>query len=262
MMESELSPIVDDPKSRRETMGGLAKGLHIIERLSEDAALTVSQAAQRTGVSPASARRCLLTLVDLGYVTHDGRFFRPTPRLRRLGGSYTDSVSLPRLADPFLRAVRDELGESASLAVLNGDHVLFVARAESQRTVTMNVRLGANLPATASATGRVLLAASAPDEVEETLRRADLQRTGPNTLVTVDAIRERIELARSESMSITDEELEDGVRTLAVPVRDSHGRVHAAMSMAVLAARVSVLELRQRHAEVLRREADRLGNSL
>jgi IclR family transcriptional regulator, pca regulon regulatory protein len=244
-------------------MAGLAKGLRIIEAFDEDhAKLTVSTAAEAAGITPAAARRCLLTMQEVGYLSHDGKFFRPTPRMQRLGGSYAGSAPLPVLAQPHLQAVRDELGESASLAVLDGAYVTFVARVESQRIVTMNVRLGARLPAHASATGRLLLSALPDEEIDRRLEDCVPERTGPNTVTDVAEIRGRILAVRGTGVAVTDEELEAGIRTVAVPVTDVKGHVHAALSLAVLASRTSTEELRERYVPVMRREAARLGQML
>lgn len=248
---------------RIESMGGLAKGLRIIELIGMDRSrLTLSEAAEATGITPASARRCLLTLASLGYLTHDGKFFRPTPRLARLGTGY-DSVSpLSVLAQPCLDAVRDELGDACSLAVLDGDEMLFIARAEATRIVSLGGRIGRRLPVVGSATGRVMLASMPDGELEQRLREAPPEALTENALVAVDDIRARVMLARAEDAAITAEELELGVNTMAVPVRDVGGRVHATMSLAVLASRVSAETMRDEFLPVLRREATRLGEML
>lgn len=244
-------------------MAGLAKGLRIIEAFDETRpALTVSTAAEAAGITPAAARRCLLTMQELGYLSHDGKFFRPTPRMQRLGGSYSGSAPLPVLAQPHLQAVRDELGESASLAVLDGSHVTFIARVESQRIVTMNVRLGARLPAHASATGRLLLSSLTDEEIDRHLAGCSPERTGPNTVTDIAEIRRRILAVRGSGVSVTDEELEVGVRTVAVPVADVTGLIHAALSVAVLASRTPMDELRERHVPVMQRAAALLGKML
>jgi len=255
--------VVDDVAARVESMGGLAKGLRIIELFGSDRPrLTLSEAAEATGITPASARRCLLTLEALGYLTHDGKFFRPTPRLARLGAPYDSASPLPMLAQPFLEAVRDDTGESASLAVLDGDDMLFVARAESARIVSLGGRVGGRLPTTGSATGRVLLASLPDDELERRLVLAHPAASTEHTLVTIDDIRRRVLQARAEDAAITSEELEIGVNTMAVPVRDSRGRVHAAMSLAVLVSRASVETMRDTFLPILRRESARLGEML
>lgn len=248
---------------RSEGMGGLAKGLAIIEAFTpQRPQLTLSEAAKLAGTSAAAARRCLMTLEDLGYLTHDGKNFRPTPRMMRLGSAYLATASLPGLAQPRLEAVRDELGESVSLAVLDGNEAAFVARAEGPRLVTTGVRLGSRLPAHASATGRVLLGALTDEELSQVLRGSNPTRTTEFTLVTVAEIRERVQRARHEGYAFTDEELELGMRTMAVPVLDSSGRTHGAMSISAFAARMTLDDMRDRFVPVLQSEAGKLGQML
>ena len=244
-------------------MGGLAKGLAIIEAFTaQRPQLTVTEATRATGATPAAARRCLLTLAALGYVSYDGKYFRPAPRMARLGSSFAAISPLPALAQPCLEAVRDETQESSSLAVMDREFVAIIARAEAERIVTTSVRLGVRLPIHASATGRVLLAGLPDDELEEKLRHCVLKRTTPNTLMTIPEIRDRIEQVRAEGVAYTDEELEMGVRTMAVPVRDVMGNTHAAMSVATLVTRVSLEEMDVQFRPVLLREAARLGAML
>jgi IclR family pca regulon transcriptional regulator len=246
-----------------EGMAGLAKGLAIIEAFGPSRRqLSISEAAQLTATSPASARRCLLTLQALGYLSFDGKFFRPTPRMVRLGAAYLETAPLSLLARPHLIAAREELGESISLAVLESDESVFIARADAERIVSAGVRLGARLPAHASATGRVLLAGLPDDQVDEVLARADLTGTTTRSLVDADAIRLRIRRARDEGVAYTDEELETGIRTMAVPVRDSSGQVQAAMSAAAFASRVTLQDMAATFLPVLREHAGRLGRML
>jgi IclR family pca regulon transcriptional regulator len=130
-------------------MGGLAKGLAIIEAFAIHGVLSVSDAARASGTTRAAARRCLITLTRLGYVDHSGREFRPLPRLRSLGGTITKRDQIARLAEPILARARDELAESVSLAVLDNDTALFIARAEAEHIVSTGVRVGAHLPVSA-----------------------------------------------------------------------------------------------------------------
>ncbi|WRL65242.1 IclR family transcriptional regulator C-terminal domain-containing protein [Blastococcus brunescens] len=146
--------------------------------------------------------------------------------------------------------------------MLESDEAVFVARADAQRIVSAGVRLGARLPAHASATGRVLLAGLPDDQVDAVLERADLRASTPNTLTSVAEIRERVRRARTEQMAYTDEELELGMRTMAVPVRDSQGRVRAAMSVAAFTARISLPAMKATFAPILREHAERLGRML
>jgi IclR family pca regulon transcriptional regulator len=244
-------------------MAGLGKGLAVIEAFGpERPRMTVADAARASGTTRAAARRCLLTLEQLGYLTHDGRYFAPTPRMLRLGAAFLETSALPRLAQPYLESARDELTESVSLAVLEGDRSVFVARAETQRIVTTGVRLGARLPAPASATGRVMLAAVPDEALDAILLGVRLHATTPRTVVDVTQIRQRIVTARSTGVAYTDEELELGMRSMAVPVRDGRGRTVAAMSVSAFTARVSLDELRDRFLPVLRGYAQRLGQLL
>ncbi len=256
----------DEPASaprQSEGMAGLAKGLAVVEAFtSERAQLTVTEAARATSITPAAARRCLLTLKELGYLQQDGGYFRPTPRMMRLGAAYLEAASLPSLAQPFILAARDELAESVSVAVYEDGTALIVARAEVQRIVSTGVRMGAQLPAYASASGRVLLTGLPEDELEAYLASCTPVRTTPNTLVTIPEIRSRIELARTEGAAFTNEELELGVRSMAVPVTDSAGRVRAAMTASTFSARASIDEMRSKFLPVLRQQAEGLSRML
>lgn len=246
-----------------EGMSGLAKGLAIIEAFGTGRThMTVSDAARAASISPAAARRCLLTLTELGYLIQEDRYFRPTPRMMRLGEAYLEGATLPALAQPFVDAGRNALDESVSVAVYDDGTSLFVARAEVHRIVNTGVRLGARLPAYASATGRVLLAGLPVEDREAYLRTCEPRRTTPHTLTTVAEIRDRVERAGTEGYSITDEELELGMRSMAVPVTDSGGRVQAAMAIGVFTARVTLEEMHARHLPALRQQAAALGRLL
>lgn len=248
---------------REEGMGGLAKGLAIIESFSAaQPRLSVSEAAASSGTTPAAARRCLRTLEELGYVSYDGKYYRPTPRMMRLPNAYSEADQLPVLAKPRLAALRDAFDESASLAVLDGDHAFFVARSESSHMASTGMRVGSRVAAPASAAGRALLAAMPDEELDRVLRRHHMQRSTAKTLVTIEAIRNRIREARELGYSYTDEELELGVRAVAVPVVDVTGRTQAALTISALAARVSMDEMRDRFVPVVQGEAAKLGAML
>lgn len=244
-------------------MNGLAKGLAIIEAFTfERSRLSVSEAAVLSATSPAAARRCLLTLHDLGYVSYDGKYFRPTPRLTRLGASYTDTAPLPALAQPHLIAARDELDEPISLAVLEGEFSAIIARAEASRMVSASIRLGSRLPLYTSSTGRVLLASLPQDRVDDYLEKMAPVPTTNKTILDVEELRSRVLHAREDGFAFTDEEIELGVRTMAVAVRDSAGTTHAAIGLSALSARVTIDEMRTRFLPTLQRVAKELGKML
>ncbi len=250
---------------KKEVMGGLAKGLNIIESFSAtQPKLSISDAAIASGTSPAAARRCLLTLQELGFVTYDGKYFRPTPRMSRLALGYT-SMPLPALAQAHLDAVRNQTGKSSSLAVLEDGYAIFVARSETDQLVSAAVRVGSRLAAHTSSNGRVLLAALDDDELERQLRNLrpvpPPHKVGPASRDKA-LVRRRVMETRACGYSYSDEELEYGVRTLAVPVRDSRGTIRAAMSISAFAHQVSIDSLIDRDLDILLRASKNLGNML
>jgi IclR family transcriptional regulator, pca regulon regulatory protein len=246
-----------------EGMGGLAKGLAIIEAFSpRRTRMTVSEAAEVSGTSRASARRCLLTLTELGYLGFDGKYFRPQPRLLSLSHAYCETRSLPEIAQPFLAAARNELRESISLAVLDQEAALFVARAEAERLVTTGISLGTRIDLYCSATGRVLLSAWPDERVSAYLDRTKPEARTKYALVRRTELRDAIKGARKDGFATTDQELEIGLRSIAVPVRDSRGLVVGAMSASASSARVSMQQMIKTFLPVLRQNAEALGRAL
>ena len=243
---------------RSETMGGLAKGLAIIEMFAHHERVTVAEAARGSATTRAAARRCLLTLVQLGYVDHDGKFFTARPRLRRLGGRPAEGSSLAEQAQPILADICELLDEPISLAVLEGGQSLFIARAESTRMVSTGVRLGGRLPAWCSATGRLLLGALDDDEIEAYLARTPLTPRTPRTLTRAPEIFAAVVATRESGISYSDEELELGMRSMAVAVRNRRGEMVAALSLSTSSARVSLHTMRTSYAPQLFNGASRL----
>ena len=248
------------PARAVEGMAGLAKGLAVIEAFeTASSPLTVSEAARLAGITRATARRCLLTLAELGYLTHDGKHFRPTLRMLRLGGAYVSIARLPVLAHPYLAQVRDALSESVSLAVWDDGWSVVVDRAESGWMRAGGVRIGARLPAYCSATGRVLLAALSDGEIAAVLDRLPLQPLTPRTVTDPSGIIAGVAAVRRDGYSIVDEEVVLGMRTLAVPVRDSRGGTVAALSVNGSSAQLCVDRLRDEFLPVLLEAATKLG---
>lgn len=239
-----VSTVID---GLHEGMGGLAKGLAIIECFDLDhPRLTVSEAAECTGLAPASARRCMRTLEQLGYLSYDGKYYRPAPRFARLAASYTDIDPLPSLATPLLEELREQLSETCSLSVLDGDEALFVARAEAHHFVATRARIGGRLPAAQTAIGRVLLADLDDAELEDHWTEAA----------------ELVRRERSAGYALADEEFAPGLRAIAVPVRGAAGNIVAAMSVSAVTARASNEDMRTRFLPALRSQADRLERML
>ncbi|SAL01204.1 IclR family transcriptional regulator [Caballeronia ptereochthonis] len=251
-----------EPRAR-EGMGGLAKGLAIIEAFSATTVrMTVAEAARLADVTRPAARRCLLTLVDLGYLSHDGKFFTPLPRMLRLGGAYLSTSSLAQIAQPLLAAARDELQESVSLAVLDEGHSVFVGRAEALRIVSTGAKLGGRLPAYCSATGRVLLSQKSDGEIVRHISSVPLKKLTPHTINAPEEVIATIHRVQTDGYAISDEELELGMRAMAVPVKNRMGGIEAAVSVSVSSARVSVDAMKRDFLPVLQRVAARLERAL
>jgi IclR family transcriptional regulator, pca regulon regulatory protein len=246
---------------RKEAMAGLAKGLAIIEAFDTHTRLTVADAARAAGLTRPAARRCLLTLVEFGYLHHDGKFFTPLPRLLRLGFSYLSAAPLPKLAQPILDDLRDKTGESISLGILDGeDGIVFVARSTATRLVSTTVSLGIRLPLYCMAVGRLILAARSDVHNEALLSRIDLKRRTPKTLTSRVAIMRAIKEVRAKGFAIQDEELELGLLAIAAPVRNSRGETVGGIAVSTSSARMSVEQMVQKFLQPLQKSASLLGS--
>jgi len=241
----------------------LARGLTVVEAFAgrPDGA-TVADLANATGLSRAAVRRLLITLETLGYATHAGPVYRLSTRVLRLGFSFLSSYSLATLASPLLEELSSSLHESCSLSVLEGDEILYVARSAAKRVMSVGLSLGSRLPAYCTSMGRVLLAALPDEELDAYLKRVALKTHTPRTIVNRAALGAEIRRVRRQKFSIVDEELELGLRALAVPIVTRTGRTVAAMNTGVHASRVSRKELMDRFLPALQRSAALLGQSL
>ncbi len=229
-----------DAEVDKEYVMGLEKGLLLIEAFGvSKSPLTISEAAEITGHSAASTRRALLTLVKLGYARASGRQFSLEPRALRLVHAYVNSTPLTKVAQPILEITSERARESASLAVLDSQFVVFVARSTQRRSLSFGLGIGARLPAYCSATGRVLLAGLSDEEVEFRLQRMTRHSLTPHTVTDLAVLIQEVRAARQCGYSIIEEELELGLRSIAVPVRNGKGELMGAMSLAVATKRMS-----------------------
>ncbi|GIJ43273.1 IclR family transcriptional regulator [Virgisporangium aliadipatigenens] len=216
----------------------LERGLAVIRAF--DAArpeLTLSEVAVATGVTRAAARRFLRTLVGLGYVRSDGRLFSLTPRVLDLGYAYLSSASLPEVAEPHLEALVARVNESSSVSVLDAGEVVYVARVPTSRIMTVAISVGTRFPAYATSMGRVLLAGLDDCDLEAYLAGAALEGLTPRTVRTPASLRERIGQVRAQGWALVDQELEEGLLSVAAPVRDRSGRTVAAVNVSGAATR-------------------------
>lgn len=225
----------------------LARGLAVLRCFdAANPAMTLTQVAQRTGLTRAAARRFLLSLEALGYVKLDERLFSLTPRVLELGYAYLSTLPLRDIAQPHLDSLTATVHESSSLAVLDGDDVVYVARAAASRITAVTISVGTRLPAYATSLGRVLLAGLTRPALDEYLRTARPRPLTDRTITDPAELRRAIDVVRSQGFAIVDQELESGLRSVAAPVRDRFGTVTAAVNVSTLAARVSADVLRHR----------------
>jgi IclR family transcriptional regulator, pca regulon regulatory protein len=231
---------------RPDFVQSLERGLAVIRAF--DAAhpeLTLSEVAAATGVTRAAARRFLLTLIDLGYVRTDGRFFSLRARVLELGYAYLSGLSLPEVAEPHLEALVKDVNESSSVSVLDGDDLVYVARMPTSRIMTVAISVGTRFPAYATSMGRVLLAGLPPEELDEYLAKLRLERLTSRTVGSVTVLRTELKRIRAQGWALVDQELEEGLRSVAAPIRDRGGRTVAAINVSAHAARWSVDAMRR-----------------
>jgi len=224
-----------------EFVQSLERGLSVIRSFSRHApALTLTEVADRTGLTRAAARRFLLTLKDLGYVETDGRLFSLRPRVLELGYSYLSSLPVWEVARPYLEELADEVRETTSASVLDGTDIVFVVRVETKRIMSMTLGVGSRLPAWATAMGRVLLADLSEARLDEYFGRVTLAPLNERTVTDEKDLRRIVADARTNGWTLVDQEVEEGVRSLAVPLRSPDGRTEAALTVCSHAFRVSV----------------------
>lgn len=198
--------------------------------------LSLSEVAVITGLSRATARRFLHTLVELGYVRTDGKRFVLTPHVLRLGTAYLSGLGLPAVAQPHLERLSAELGESTSAAVLDGAEIVYVARVAMRRIMTVGITVGTRFPAFATSMGRVLLAGLDASALNEYFRHADLTPSTVGSLHTEAELRAVIDQVRKQGWALNDQELAPGLRSVGAPIVDQHGVVVAAVNVSTTAA--------------------------
>jgi IclR family pca regulon transcriptional regulator len=223
--------------------------------------LTLTEVAQRTGLTRAAARRFLLTLVELGYVHSDGREFSLRPSVLELGYAYLSGLSLAEVAQPIVEDLVTEVHESSSISVLDGTEIVYVVRVPTRRIMTVAISVGTRFPAYCTSMGRVLLAARDGAELDELLERSELAARTGRTSTDAGQLRASLEQVRADGYALVDQELEEGLIAIAVPVRDRSGVV-AAMNVSANASRVDALTLERDYLPPLRAAAQRIEEAL
>jgi IclR family transcriptional regulator, pca regulon regulatory protein len=251
------------PARRTDFVQSLDRGLAVIRCFSsERPSLTLSEVAERTGLTRAAARRFLLTLQELGYVGSTGRQFSLRPRVLALGYAYLSSFSVAQIAQPHLEDLAEELHESCSVSVLDGDDIVYVARASANRIMTIALTVGTRLPPYPTSMGRVLLASLPEEELDAHLRRTELRKLTERTVVDETELRQILAKVAAQGWAAVDQELEAGVRSIAVPIRDSSGRVVAAINASAHAARVQMRTLEKQFLPRLLNAAQQIDAEL
>ncbi|MGZ4200543.1 MAG: IclR family transcriptional regulator domain-containing protein [Thermoleophilaceae bacterium] len=223
----------------------LARGLSVIRAFDEEhRELTLSEVARTAGLTRAAARRFLLTLVELGYMRFDSGRFSLRPRVLELGFAYLSSLTLPEVAQPHLETLVANVNESSSISVLDDTEIVYVVRVPTRRIMSITLAVGTRLPAYATSMGRVLLASLESDDLDERLSRITIDRLTPRTVKDAAELRSMLEAVRRQGYAMTDQELEEGLRSVAVPIRDASGGVVAALNTSVHASRATMQALR------------------
>jgi len=235
----------DGRRRSNDFVQSLGRGLAVIRAFGPDRTrLTLSEVAREAGLTRAAARRFLLTLVELGYVRSDGREFSLRPRVLELGYAYLSGMTLPNVAYPHIQDLVDRVRESSSVAVLDGDEVVDIVRVPAKRIMTVSVPVGSRFPAHATSKGRVLLASLSLDDLDEYLATAHLDQLTDKTVTDPSRLRSVLDEVRSQGYAIVDQEMEEGIRAVAAPLRDGSGATVAAVNLSAYLGRVSIEAVR------------------
>lgn len=251
-----------EAEPRREGMGGLAKGLEVLRAFGRDAPeLTLSDVAEATGLPAATARRCLLTLQDLGYVGQTGRRFFLTPRVLELSAAFLEALDIERIVAPHLTALANETGDAAALTVLQGCDIVYLARASARMLMRLEAHVGSRFPAFCTAHGRVLLAGR-PDAQVDACLAGPLPALTELTVTDPARLRAEIGAVRRQGYAVVEDELAYGVISLAVPLTDAAGRVIAALNSSGHSRRIDKQRIVAERLALVRRHAEALSAEL
>ncbi len=250
-LEASNGPVSTDPAAldahaplKRDIVAGLEKGLAVIEAFDQERPrLTISEVATRTGLTRAAARRYLLTLTHLGFVHQERKMFALAPRVLRLAQSYLHSARLPRVVQPALTELANMLKEASAASVLDDTDIICIAATSAGRNVSATLQPGIRVPAYCTANGRVLVAALSDAQVEAWLSHQTLRALTPHTITRPDRLRAELQCTRERGYATVDQEMELGMRTLAVPLSNWRGDTVAAINLTVHASRMSIEDL-------------------
>ena len=244
-------------------VNSLARGLAVMGTFGRgNKKMTLTQVAERTGLTRGTARRFLRTLCTLGYVATDEKLFWLTPKVLKFSSNYLSTFGLGETAYVHIQELTERIGETSSMSVLDDDEIVYVARVEKRRVFSNRIEVGTRLPAHSTSMGLVLLSGLDDKELDTWLNTTELQRFTENTIVDKAALRRAIEAIRSNGYAMTDGTLEIGVRSLSVPIRDREDKVIAALNVATFASQMSASEMPERFLRPMLETANKLRSVL
>jgi len=262
-MKHEAAAERNGQAKMRDFVGSLARGLSVLKAFDEDKPeMTLTEVAARTSLTRAGARRFLLTLVELGYVKKNHRLFRLTPKVLELGYAYMASTPISRISQPFLKQFTDATGESCSVAVLDGDQVVYIARTPGKRFLRLGFHVGVRLPVCYTSAGRMLIACEGEEAINRFVEQQHLQPLTRHSITSRARLRAELMKARKQGYAIVDQELEEGLCSLSVPIADSRNQVIAALNTAVNVAAIDREVLTGKFLPLLREAAEGIRDTL
>jgi IclR family transcriptional regulator, pca regulon regulatory protein len=226
--------------SKRDFVNSLSRGLDVLRSFDgSNVSMTLSEVAVRVGINRAAARRFLLTFVRDGYATTDGKYFRLLPKVLDLGASVTASLDISEIVQPIINELADELQESCFVAIFDHESVIYIARAMASRVVDVRIDVGSRSPAHAVSTGRVLLSGLDDKALKAYFDHVKLRKFTPHTVTSKAKLKAAVDLVRRQGWSIVNQELEIGLQSISVPIRDLEGSIVAALNVCCPSPRVA-----------------------
>jgi IclR family pca regulon transcriptional regulator len=260
--QPETAPAVR-PAPSDSYVQSFARGLSVIRAFSAAAPVqTLTEVAARTGLDRAGARRILLTLQQLGYVQQDGRLFRLSARILDLGYAYLSTTPLWNVAEPFMEQLVAEAHESCSISVLEGTEVVYILRVPTSKIMTINLSIGSRLPAWCSSMGRVLLSGLDDTHLDAILAASDIAPRTRQTITSLKTLKKAIAQVRTKGYAVVDQELEEGLCSIAVPLFDRAGNIIAAMNLSGNTSRITQAQMTRKLLPLLKRAAERINAAL
>lgn len=253
----------ENNKKSGDHIQSLERGLLVIQAFSQKKqTLTISEASKATGLSRPTVRRILLTLENLGFAESTNNAFSLTARTLSLGYAYLSSNNIWSIAQPFMKDLAEQTGESCSISILDGTEIIYVARVSTKRIMSINLDVGSRLPAYATSMGHVLLANLPKDQLDKYLETLDIEKFTDKTIETKEQLLHILEGVHKSNWARVDQQLEEGLHSIAVPIRNEKGRVIAAINCSAHAGRITKEVLEKDFLPLLRDCAEKISEAI